>query len=331
MSHSEHSVPNPFKDLNPSTSHPLTLTLDGALATELEARGADLNNPLWSAHLISTNPSLIRSVHASYFRAGATIAITVSYQASVRGLTDSGFSLSEAKDILRKSVTLARGAGEEVARERGERADQGGLKQFLVVGSVGPYGAYLADGSEYRGDYALTPTEFKSFHRPRIEVLVEAGVDLLAIETIPSFAETEALLELLAEDYPNTAVWFSFTLADAERISDGTRLSVVVPLLEKSSNVVAVGVNCVSQDLVSGALREMGRWTGKPMVVYPNSGEVYDAASGSWSGKKASGLGLKERVREWHDLGARVIGGCCRTGPEDVRVISETLREVDRS
>jgi homocysteine S-methyltransferase len=291
--------------------------IDGALATELESRGCNLNSSLWSAEVLMHQPELIYQVHRDYFLAGADCVITSSYQASTAGLQQKGSSLPEAKALIQKSVALAKQAGSEIKNRNSSR-------QCFVAGSVGPYGAFLADGSEYRGDYHLSEEEMKNFHRPRIQALVDAGVDVLACETIPSIEETQALINLLLE-FPSTSYWMSFTLRDNGHLSDGTSLEDVFKILS-SQQCVAVGINCIPEDAVSKALSSFSSHTSMPLIAYPNSGETYDAVSKTWSGNRAQGEQLADRVKEWHGLGAKLIGGCCRTTPADTRIINDTLK-----
>jgi len=296
------------------------IVIDGALATELEDRGCDLNSSLWSAEVLIHKPELIYQVHLDYFLAGADVAITASYQASTAGLAQHGLSLSTARELICKSVDLAKRASSEVQRQNPSR-------NCFVAGSVGPYGAFLANGAEYRGDYQLPEEAMKDFHRPRVQALIEAGVDLLAFETIPSFQEIHALVALLLE-FPSMTCWMSFTLRDENHISDGTPLGQVLKLLNTSVQVVAVGVNCIPEETVSNALSSLSSRTRKPLLAYPNSGEIYDASSKTWSGHRAQGCHLVDRVKEWHNLGAKLVGGCCRTSPEDIRIVKTTLQQV---
>ena len=189
---------------------------------------------------------------------------------------------------------------------------------------MGPYGAFLADGSEYRGDYALPEAEMMAFHRPRVQALLTAGADLLACETLPSFAEAQALVKLLAE-FPDARAWFSFTLRDARHISDGTPLAEVVSWLNQQSQVVALGVNCVALESVTPALQQLQALTDKPLVVYPNSGEQYDAGSKTWH-SAPSGCTLHDKLAEWQQAGAKLIGGCCRTSPNDIAAIARACQ-----
>lgn len=295
-------------------THTDTLILDGALATELEARGCNLADTLWSAKVLMENPELIFQVHYDYFAAGANVAITASYQATPLGFAARGLDSGQASALIRQSVALAQRARDDY------RAASGSEAPLLVAGSVGPYGAYLANGAEYRGDYALPAAEMKDFHRPRVAALLEAGVDLLACETLPSFGEIQALISLLAE-FPHSSAWFSFTLRDAQHLSDGTPLSKVVEVINAAPQVVAVGLNCVALESVTPALQTLQALTDKPLLVYPNSGEQYDAVSKSWH-SAPSGCTLHDKFPEWQQAGARLIGGCCRTTPQDIAAIA---------
>ena len=288
------------------------IVLDGALATELEARGCDLADTLWSAKVLMENPELIYQLHLDYFRAGAQCAITASYQATPAGFAAKGINEAQSLALIKQSVALAQQA----------RAEQPNSRALLVAGSVGPYGAYLADGSEYRGDYFLTPDEFCDFHRPRIAALVEAGVDLLACETLPSFAETRALLTLLSE-FPDVTAWFSFTLRDSQHLSDGTPLGNVATLLDGHDRVLALGVNCIALEQTTAALQNLHALTTLPLVAYPNSGEQYDAVAKRWTQGARHCHSLDHYLDDWLQAGARLIGGCCRTTPADIARLAQ--------
>ncbi|KOC87563.1 homocysteine S-methyltransferase [Winslowiella iniecta] len=304
------SLNNPVAEI---LKHHATLVLDGALATELEARGCDLADSLWSAKVLMENPELIYQVHYDYFNAGAQCAITASYQATPQGFATRGLDAAQSQALIRRSVELAARARADYLAQHPQR------EKLLIAGSVGPYGAYLADGSEYRGDYQLPQAEMMDFHRPRIATLVAAGVDLLACETLPSFTEIKALVALLQE-FPSTPAWFSFTLRDSEHLSDGTPLSAVVALLAASPQVVAMGINCIALESVTAALHTLNALTALPLVVYPNSGEHYDASSKTWS-NDADGCSLSDKLPQWQAAGAKLIGGCCRTTPADIAAI----------
>ncbi|WP_312242854.1 homocysteine S-methyltransferase [Pantoea sp.] len=308
----------PHNPLTQAIAHNDTLILDGALATELEARGCSLADRLWSAKVLMEDPQLIYQVHYDYFAAGAHCAITASYQATPQGFAARGLNEAQSLALIRQSVALAQQARADYL------AQQACAQPLLVVGSVGPYGAYLADGSEYRGDYALPLNEMLAFHRPRVAALIEAGVDLLACETLPSFAEARALVELLAE-FPAASAWFSFTLRDAQHISDGTPLADVATLLNAVPQAAAIGINCVALESVTPALSQLQALTDKPLVVYPNSGEQYDAQSKSWH-SAPSGCTLHDKLNEWRRAGARLIGGCCRTTPQQIAALARACQ-----
>jgi homocysteine S-methyltransferase len=283
--------------------------LDGGLSTELESRGHDVTSALWSARLLRDDPAAVVAAHAAFAAAGAQVATTASYQATLPGFAAAGIDADEARALLARSVALAR-----------EGAPEG-----WVAGSVGPYGAYLADGSEYTGDYVaeVSVAELRAFHRPRLEVLAAAGADVLACETLPAAAEVEALLaEVTALDVP---VWISVSAVTGRdgvaRTRRGELLSDVLGMTRGIDQVVAVGVNCTDPASVVPAVVWARVASGKPVVVYPNSGETWDAATRSWTG--APGVG---DVSSWLAAGARLVGGCCRVRPDDVRAIADAVR-----
>ncbi|CBX98106.1 hypothetical protein IAQ61_010211 [Plenodomus lingam] len=314
------------------------IILDGALATYLETLGADISGALWSADILLKNPSLIKQAHLDYYRAGAQIAITASYQASLPGLVQhlgpGTVGEDEVKEVVRTSVRLAQQARDEYVAERtreGAGETSTPPPQLWVAGSVGPYGAFLANGSEYRGDYELPIPAMQAFHRGRIAALVSAGADILALETIPSKQETIALLDLLRHEFPTTKAWFTFTLAGPDAIADGTPLAELVPLFRHEAQVLALGFNCVPDGVGLAAVKvlktvllEQGM-ARVGTVMYPNSGELWNARAREWEGSRTEGGLLGEKTREWYAAGARLIGGCCRTTPGDIGVMREAL------
>ena len=232
------------------------LVLDGALATELEKRGADLNDPLWSARLLIEQPALIRQLHLDYFRAGADVATTASYQASFEGFARRGLDAAAAAELMRTSVRLATEARDSFWAEPAHRV---GRRRPLVAASVGPYGAMLADGSEYRGHYTLDEDALMTFHRPRLKVLADAGADLLACETLPCLAEARALARLLAEEFPDTLAWISFSCRDGLHNSQGERLADCAEALDTCPQVLAIGLNCTAPQHVDSLISEVDR------------------------------------------------------------------------
>jgi homocysteine S-methyltransferase len=296
------------------------LILDGGLATELEYAGFCLDDSLWSARLLKEAPQAIAKVHRDYLEAGSDCIISASYQATVEGFMSQGATEEEGEAWIRKAVHIA-------VQERdsfwAETSNREGRFKPLVAASVGPYGAYLSNGAEFTGDYDLDEQGLVRFHRRRWEILCETEADLLACETIPSFAEALALASLLSET-PRAKSWFSFSCRDGKRISDGTEIAQCVKELDSVSDVVAVGINCTAPRYVSSLVAAVRAVTDKAIVVYPNSGEVYDARTKSWSGTAAPDE-LALASRGWFEAGARLLGGCCRTRPEHIRRIREQL------
>ncbi len=281
--------------------------LDGGLATELERRGHDLSSRLWSARLLVDDPAAIREVHAAYFAAGAEVATTASYQVSFAEFARDGV---DAAGVLRRSVDLAVQARD--AHGRG-----------WVAASVGPYGAVLADGSEYRGDYGLSVAQLRDFHRPRLEVLADTEADVLAVETLPCAAEVEAVLAEL--DDLGKPAWLSVTCA-AGRTRAGEPLADVFAAARNCAPVFAVGVNCLDPDEVAAALTLAAAHSGKPGIAYPNSGQAWDATARCWTGP--AGFNAAD-ARAWVAAGARLVGGCCRVGPEEITALSREVATAD--
>ncbi|WP_156685970.1 homocysteine S-methyltransferase [Mycobacterium sp. Marseille-P9652] len=284
---------------------------DGGLASELEARGHDLSDPLWSARLLVDAPREIVAVHAAYFRAGAAIATTASYQASFDGFAARGIDRTGAATLLRRSVELAKTAREEV-----------GGAGLSVAASVGPYGAALADGSEYRGRYGLSVAALECWHRPRLEILADAGADVLAIETVPDVNEAEALVGVVRS--VGVPAWLSYTI-EGGRTRTGHALADAFAVAAGVPEIVAVGVNCCAPEDVLPAI-ELAAAAGKPVIVYPNSGERW--AGGGWVGPRRFSPDL---AVQWAAAGARIIGGCCRVGPADIAAIRRVCSDGEKS
>jgi homocysteine S-methyltransferase len=281
------------------------VVLDGGLATLLEAHGHDLSSELWSARLLRDDPGAIEAAHREFFEAGAEVATTASYQASFEGFAARGIDADDARALMVRSVEVALRA-RDAARPDG-----------WVAASVGPYGAVLADGSEYRGDYGLTVDELRAFHRPRLEVLAAAGADVLAVETIPCLAEVEAVLAEI--DGTGVSAWLSVTAA-GDRTRAGEPLAEAFAMAADVAEVIAVGVNCLIPEDVLAAVAAASA-TG-PAVAYPNSGQGWDAVARSWTGESAFDPTL---VRSWVEAGARLVGGCCRVGPAEIAAVAAAL------
>ncbi|KAK1796758.1 hypothetical protein P4O66_009773 [Electrophorus voltai] len=299
------------------------LILDGGLATELEKRGFQIQEePLWSATILHTNPKAIKDVHYGFLESGSDVITTATYQASIEGfLKHLGLKPEEAQQLLMSGVRLAK----ETATDFMSNCAVADRKVPLVAGSLGPYGAFLHDGSEYTGAYAnqLSVEELKDWHRPQLHCLVAAGADLIAMETIPSLKEAEALVELLRE-FPDTKAWLAFSCKDAQCISDGNKFSEAVQVAGKSTQLVAVGVNCSPPALVKPLLESATshKSANRSWVVYPNSGEAWDRTTG-W--KTVTRTSFTELSIEWKKQGALWIGGCCRVGPNDIADLKHHL------
>jgi homocysteine S-methyltransferase len=287
-----------------------TIVLDGGMSNALEDRGHDLTGDLWTARLLRDAPAEIAAVHRTYFAAGAQVATTASYQASIEGFTRLGLSPTEAESLICRCVLLAR----EV---RDDLAEDGTMR--WVAASVGPYGAALADGSEYRGRYGVTAARLRDFHRPRLELLASAGPDLIAVETIPDVDEAEVLVELL--DQIGLPAWFSYSAVRLQTRA-GQPLEEAFRVATSSRSVVAVGVNCCAPEDVLPAVNLAVETTGLPAVAYPNRGEAWDAARQEWSGTAHFDPAL---AATWVEAGAQYVGGCCRVGPHDIAAIAHAV------
>ncbi len=285
--------------------------LDGGLATRLEERGHELTDDLWSARLLVDDPAEIVAAHLDYFAAGAQVATTASYQVSYEGMSQHGVDRAGTNRLLQRSIALAREAALTFDDDRPR----------WVAASVGPYGAALADGSEYTGDYGLTVQQLRAWHRPRLAVLAEGGADVLALETLPSLAEAEALLTEIAGT--GVPCWLSMT-ADEDTTRRGEPIAEAFAMAGDVPEVIAVGVNCCEAIAARALVSQAARLSGKPVVVYPNSGEGWDDSTRSWIGE---GDFKPTAARDWVRDGARLVGGCCRVGPEQIAGIADALLE----
>ncbi|KAL2090060.1 hypothetical protein ACEWY4_014748 [Coilia grayii] len=300
------------------------LILDGGLSTELEASGFKIQgDPLWSARLLHTNPKAVKDAHYRFLGCGADVITTATYQASIEGFVQHLSQTSDqAEQLLRTGVQLAKEAVSDITSDN----FPSGRKQPLVAGSVGPYGAFLHDGSEYTGAYeaGMSVEVFKAWHRPQVHALVAAGADLIAMETIPSLKEAEALVDLLRE-FPNTEAWLSFSCKDAHNISNGKSFIEAVEMASRSKQLVAVGVNCCAPELVTPLLESVRSRRNPDIswIVYPNSGEGWDPNTGWKASEKTQSFG--QQASEWATLGASWIGGCCRVAPADIADLRRQL------
>lgn len=291
-------------------------TLDGGLASELEHLGADINGPLWSAHVLEESPEKIVAVHRAYIEAGAEVIETASYQVSRVGYAEVGLPRERADAALLQSVALARQAASAFPDRR-----------ILIAASLGPYGAALHNGSEYHGNYACTFNDLVEFHAERIQILAYAKgpevPDLLAFETLPSLAEAEAIGQALAP-YPELAAWFAFTCRDEQHIAHGELLRQCAKAVAAFPQTVAIGVNCTPPTLIPALVAELREASSEPIIVYPNSGEGWDAQQRCWTGT-GDPASYGSRATEWFAAGAQIIGGCCRTRPAHIHQVAQVV------
>ena len=284
--------------------------LDGGLSTQLELNGADLSGALWTSRVLIDHPGLVVDAQRQFLEAGADVIATATYQASTAGLLRAGLGQDEAERLMRGAVGLAIDARDEFWSEPENRA---GRFRPLVAASLGPYGACQHDGSEYDGNYTLDKQALVDFHRPRIEILANCGADLFAFETFPSLLEAEAIIELL-EEFPEIHAWISFSCRDGLHVAHGEAFADCAARVSASDQVSAVGINCLSPEIIPSLLAS-ARHIQVPLAVYPNSGEYWNAELQQWAGQACASMD----VTEWYRLGARLIGGCCRTSADDIR------------
>lgn len=293
------------------------LLLDGGLSNQLEKQGHALHHPLWTANLLATNPEAIIQAHLAYLEAGAQLIITASYQASFAGFRKMGYSQAKAEAFIKLSVELA---AEAIQRYM---ADRDGETKPLIAASIGPFGAALADGSEYHGNYGVSDKTLFDFHFERINILAQTEADFFACETIPSLQEANVLATILTQT--QKPVWISFSCKDERHLNDGTDIRTAVALFADHPQVFAVGVNCTAPQYISGLIQAIKTASGtKKIVVYPNSGEAYHAASKTWIGISDPDL-FVGMAREWLASGADILGGCCRIGPDHISRIRDLL------
>jgi len=297
--------------------------LDGGLATELEKYGADLKHELWSAKILIEAPEMIRQVSEDYLVAGADLISTASYQASFEGFRKAGFERDRARNLMQLSVDLALLAREKFLSSRESHHSR---LRPLVGASIGPYGACLADGGEYHGNYDLDKQGLIDFHRPRMTELAHSDADLFLLETIPSGEEAEALIELLAE-FPKMAAIISFSCRNETEVSHGEAFADCAALCESADQIIAIGINCTAPHYILPLLNS-AQGIKKPLAVYPNSGEQWLSSEYRWVGDPDEGMD----ARAWYEAGARLIGGCCRTSPGDIgRMRAEILDHLVQS
>lgn len=298
------------------------MVIDGSMSTPLENRGVSLNSKLWTAKILAEQPELIKQVHKNYFKAGADCGITCSYQASIPGLMENGYTLEEAENLIRSAVKIFCEARDEWWEEEGREA---GRAWPLCLGAAGPYGAYLADGSEYRGNYGITDEQLKDFHKRRVELLHEAGADIILFETVPSLKEAKVEAEIAEErgyDY-----WISFSCLSENIICEGTPIAECATTFAKGyPHLKMIGVNCTKPEYITGLIHKIKENCDIPIGVYPNSGEEYDAVKKVWFGKQ-SALSFDQYAYNYMKAGASAVGGCCTTVAKHVEDVVRAKKQ----
>lgn len=295
--------------------------LDGSLAAALEEQGVKSESELWTAQVLSANIEAVYDAHYSYLAAGAQMILTDTYQANLQAFEKAGHSKQQAENLVGMAVLVAQKARDDYEEQTGKRA--------LVAASIGPYGAYLADGSEYRGDYLLNDAQYLNFHLPRLTAILAQGPDCLALETQPKLSEPLALLRWLEKNVPQMPVYVAFTLRDETTLSDGTKLERAVAAISKFEQVFAIGINCIAPELVSGALKVIRQATTKKIIVYPNLGAKYDPETKQWA-KSEQQLDFTQLAEKWHQAGASIIGGCCMTTSPQISQIATYFEQYQK-
>ncbi len=287
--------------------------IDGGLASELEYQGARIDGPLWSAHVLEDEPEKLLVVHRAYIAAGAQCIATCSYQVSRMGYAEVGLPAERADAALLRSVELARRAAAEFPD-----------RHVLIAGSLGPYGAALHNGAEYTGDYDSSFIDLVRFHRERIEVFAgatgEQRPDLIAFETFPSLEEVRAVGEAMAP-WPELKAWFSFSCRDDKHVSHGEPVADCAALVAGFPQTIAIGVNCVPPSWIPTLISGLRSASNKPIIVYPNSGEGWDAAGRCWTGT-TDPEDFGAEAAKWFKAGAQMVGGCCRTRPAHIAAVA---------
>jgi homocysteine S-methyltransferase len=294
------------------------MIIDGAFGTELERQGYNINDALWSAKILIENPEAIAKVHEDYLKAGADCITTASYQASFDGFMKRGLSEDDAKHLIQSSVYIAKQVRDAFWQDASLHVKR---SKPLVAASIGPYGAYLADGSEFSGDYDLDEAGLMKFHHKRLEALIQTEPDLLACETIPCLIEAKALCTLL-ENYPNTLAWMSFSAKDGVHINSGESIKACAAFLQTQKQIVAIGINCTAPQYIDSLIEEIKAVSDKPIIVYPNGGATYNALTKTWDGL-SSHASFGKMAYGWYQKGASIIGGCCQTTPKDIAHIAQ--------
>lgn len=295
--------------------------IDGALGTRLQEKGFNVNDSMWSAKFLDENPNAIKDVHKEYLEAGADCIITSSYQASIEGFVKKGFSEKKAQELIELSINLAKDSIKEFWEKLENKKKR---EKPLVAASIGPYGAYLANGAEYTGIYGIENEELKNFHKRRVELIAKMTPDIFAVETIPSFHEAKILCEILKE-YKNIPSWISFSAKNGTHINGGESIKECAKYLQTQEHITAIGINCTAPEFITSLIEEIKSVCDKPIVIYPNGGSKYNPVTKKWENSKTDEKEFAKMAKLWKNKGAKLIGGCCQTGPKEIKELRKTL------
>jgi S-methylmethionine-dependent homocysteine/selenocysteine methylase len=281
--------------------------LDGATGTELERRGAPMDEAAWDAAALLTHPDMVREVHEDYIRAGADVIITNTFATARHVLEPAGMG-ERFRELNIRAVTLAKEAREN-ATER----------PVFIAGSISTFTA--------RYDYSYEPRaeRARANYREQAEVLAESEADVIALEMMRDIEQTTYALEAAVST--GLPVWVGFSCKSTDEgtivLWDGDHT-----LTEAMERIPPLGASLVSimhtlTEDTAPALRDMSeRWSG-PVGAYPHSGEFIMP---NWQFiDMISPEDFARQAQGWLEMGVQLIGGCCGIGPEHIRQLKEGL------
>ena len=278
--------------------------LDGSMSFPMEQLGYNLKNKLWTGKALINNPDLIKDIHKGYIDAGADFISTSTYQISFDRLKNMGYQSEEIKKIFQKSVDIVKDAIEESKLK----------KEIKIVGSFGPYASYDPEASEYIGEYDSTDIEIKKFHLNNIRIIEETDLDIILYETIPCLREIKILSEALS--HSTKEIWISITCNEEMEFRDGSSFKDACEIISKIEKITTMGINCFSPLLVKKAIDLLKKYSNKKILIYPNSGEIYNPKERFWTGNNEFNNSM---IKNWLSLYPDIIGGCCRIGYDDIK------------
>ncbi|HKE00733.1 MAG TPA: homocysteine S-methyltransferase family protein [Planctomycetota bacterium] len=280
------------------------LVLDGGYGTTFQQNG--LKPGQAPEGLMLEKPDVVEKVHRLYVEAGADIVLTNTFGACPTRLEDVSIPISRTGEINRKAVELAR------------RATKG--SSTLVAGNIGPSGKLIAPLGELTFDDAIAN------YAAQVTPLVEAGVDLIVIETIIDLRELKAIVCAVRDRYDGFVI-AQMAFNEDGRAFTGTEPEALVAVLE-AMDVDCIGANCsVGPDLLVPVLERMGRVTATPLCVEPNAGlPRLVKGQNVWPGSPDD---FTEHAAKFVAAGCNVIGSCCGSTPDFTRAIREVVKKME--